>query len=199
MLAVAFLAACAGPRPLTFNDLASDLQLTSLPNGAAVAVDGQAVGKTPAVSSFQSGKSYQITFSMKGFSPVTIEGTREDFLKAGTGQVGVVMLPLGATLPPRSDLDQPNVLSALAGELERRKDWGHAAEFWTRVLAIKPQDARAHRGMGSALAKMGHDEEAIREYEKYLFLAPEAEDAERVRHAVDAFRGGTVVAPGVDQ
>jgi hypothetical protein len=191
---LAILLACSGPQKVTFNDMASDVQLTSLPIGSQVSVDGQVVGKTPTVFGFQSGKTYQVTFTLKGFAPGTIEATREDLLKSASGQVGVVLLPLGATLPPGSNLDKPNVLTALAGELERRKDWGHAAEFWTRILQLNPRDARAHRGMGSVLAKMGRDEDAIREYEQYLFLAPpDAEDADRVRRAVDAYRGGVSV------
>jgi tetratricopeptide (TPR) repeat protein len=197
LLPLAALLACAGPQKVTFNDLASDVQLTSLPIGCQISVDGQSLGKTPTVYGFESGKTYQITFTMKGFAPGTIEATREDLLKSGSGQVGVVLLPLGATLPPRSSLDKPNTLTALAGELERRKDWAHAAEFWTRVIQLSPRDARAHRGMGSALAKMGRDEEAIREYEQYLFLAPpDAEDAERVRRAVDSYRGGVSIPAG---
>ncbi len=135
---------------------------------------------------------------MKGFDSLTVEGTRETLLHGGSGQIGVALLPQGYVPGPHPSRDEAVGLSAIAAELGRRRDWGHAAEFWTRVLQLKPRDARAHRGMGSALAKMGRDEDAIREYEQYLFFAPEGEDTERVRHAVDAYRGGVVV-PGVEQ
>jgi regulator of sirC expression with transglutaminase-like and TPR domain len=102
----------------------------------------------------------------------------------------VVLLPVGynpGQMPGITDVDG---LTGLATELQRRGDWEHAAQVWEQVLVFSPRNARAHRGMGSCLAKMGRDEEAIREYEQYLFLAPGAPDSERVQRAVDAYRMG---------
>jgi len=196
-VALAALAGCAEPQRVSLTDLSSDLQLRSLPLGAAVSLDGQPIGKTPMDITLAAGRSYDFTFSMKGFASRSVGGTRERLLHLGAGQLGVVLLPQGFVFGPPPSFDAASALAAAAGELGRRKDWGHAAEFWARILQLRPRDARAHRGMGSALAKLGRDEEAIREYEQYLFLAPDAPDADRVRHAVDAFRGG-VEMPGVD-
>jgi tetratricopeptide (TPR) repeat protein len=190
LLALVTAAACAEPQRVSLTDLSSDLQLRSLPLGAAVTLDGQTIGKTPMDITLAAGRSYDFTFSLKGFASRSVGGTRERLLHLGSGQLGVVLLPQGFVFGPPPSFDAAGALAAAASELGRRKDWGHAAEFWARVLLLQPRDARAHRGMGSALAKLGRDEEAIREYEQYLFLAPDADDADRVRHAVDAFRGG---------
>jgi tetratricopeptide (TPR) repeat protein len=197
-LGLAVLAACAGPQRISLADLASDLQLESLPTGAVVTLDGQSIGKTPMSLTLAAGKDYDFNFSTEGFSPRSVGGTREQLLHGGSGVLGVVLVPTGFVSGPPPSLDGANALAAVATELGRRKAWGHAAEFWTRVLQIAPQDARAHRGMGSVYAKLGRDEDAIREYERYLFLAPDAPDADRVRAAVDSFRGG-IDLPGVDQ
>lgn len=189
-LACTLLAACAGPQKLSLADLSSDLQLQSIPAGAAVLQDGQPLGKTPMWLSLRGGVTYNLTFTAPGYAPRTVGGTREQLMHLGNGQLGVVLLPQGFTLKRPPSFDDAEGLSAIAVELEHRKAWGQAIEFWGRVVLVQPRNARAHRGMGSAWAKLGKDEQAIREYEQYLFLAPDAPDAERVRRVVESARGG---------
>lgn len=199
LLTLAATAACAAPQRVSLLDLSSDLQLRSLPTGAEVSLDGRSVGKTPMDVALAGRESYELTFALRGFASRTIGGSREELLHMGAGQLGVVLLPVGFGSGPPPGFDQADKLAAVASELGRRKAWGLSAEFWQRVLQLAPRNARAHRGMGSALAKLGRDEEAIRQYEEYLFLAPDAEDAERVHHAVDAYRGGIEMKPNLDQ
>ena len=48
-------------------------------------------------------------------------------------------------------------------------------------------------------AKLGRDEDAVREYSQYLLFDPDAPDAERVRRAIDKYRGGIEVrTPGAE-
>ncbi len=49
------------------------------------------------------------------------------------------------------------------------------------ALAADPSQAAAHRGMGMALVMMGREEEAKKEYQRYLRLEPKAPDADRIR------------------
>ncbi|MHB8417875.1 MAG: tetratricopeptide repeat protein [Myxococcales bacterium] len=184
------LCACAGPRKISTADLSSDLQLQSIPDGAAISEDGRAIGKTPMSLTLTAGRAYSLKLSAPGYAPRTVGGTRESLLRLGGGQLGVVLLPQGFSLQSPPSFDHPEGLAAIAVELEHRKAWGQAIEFWLRVAQLDPRNPRAHRGLGSAWAKLGQDEKAIREYEQYLFLAPDAPDAERVRHAVDSYRGG---------
>ena len=189
-------AACAGPRKVSLMDLSSDLEIRSLPTGAGVVDHGELLGHTPLTLPLAGGKSYELLFSMPGFAARSVSGTRESLMALAGGTLGVVLLPVGTKARPPG-FDDVAGLTAVAQALERRGDWGGAAQFWDRVITVAPRDARAHRGMGSAFAKLGRDEEAVREYEQYLFLAPDAPDAVRVRRAVDSFRGG-IELPSAD-
>ncbi len=197
VLASTLLWACAAPQKVTIEDLSSTLQISTLPTGAAVDDGGRQLGRTPLELPLSGGRDYDLGFSAQGFKPRRVRGGRDDLLHLGDGQLGVVLVPAGMAAARQPSFDDPAALSSIATELERRKDWGQAAEFWARVETLRPRDARAHRGMGSALAKLGRDEQAIREYEQYLFLAPDAPDADRVRKAVDSYRGG-IEMPSVD-
>jgi tetratricopeptide (TPR) repeat protein len=181
---------CAADRQ-SLADLGVNISLSSLPSGAQVQQDGREVGVTPMDLHLDTEMAVTLTFALGGFTPRTITGTRDDLYKKWRGEVGVVLLPVGynngGPVPGMSDVDG---LTGLAEELQKRGDWARAAEVWEHVLVFSPRNARAHRGMGSCLAKMGRDEEAIREYEQYLFLAPGAPDAARVQRAVDNYRGG---------
>ncbi|MHB1846490.1 MAG: tetratricopeptide repeat protein [Deltaproteobacteria bacterium] len=188
---------CAAPRKVTMAELTSDIQIDSLPSGAQVSVDGRPAGVSPVQVSLPPGRPVTLTVALGGFTPRTLVGTREQLLGSGD-RLGVVLLPAGFTSRHAPDMNDPTSLAELAHELERRRDWGRAAEAWARVLELAPRYAPAHRGMGSCLAKLGRDEQAIREYEQYLFLAPDAPDAAKVRHAVDSYRGG-IDLPGGPQ
>lgn len=189
MCAALIGAGCSGPRKLTLDELSNGVQVDSLPAGALVALDGHPAGRAPTGVDLPAGRTVTLTIALQGFTPRTLTGSRAQLLGGGD-RLGVVLTPEGWRPPRPLDMNEPKGLGALARELERRRDWGHAAEAWARLLELSPRDARAHRGMGSCFAKMGRDEQAIREYEQYLFLAPDAPDAARVRHAVDSYRGG---------
>ncbi len=192
---IAVLSACAGEQPQSLDDISSDVRIDSLPSRGRVAVDGTDLGPTPAALHVEPGRVYRVSITAVGFEPRTFGGTGDDLLK--TRSVELVLVPQGFDgAPPHSD--DAAGLTAVAEILQRKKDWGHAAEFWHRVIVLAPRGARAHRGLGSCLAKLGKDEQAIREYEQYLFLDPDAEDAARVRKAIDGFRGG-IVLPAAEQ
>lgn len=197
-LALFALLSCAAPQKISLSDLASVAHLSSLPIGAEVEEGGQPLGRTPLDLPLQAGRIYQLTFALPDFEPQTVSGDRALFLGERGGRIAVVLLPPGFAPPGRLSFDDAAGLAALAQRLERGKDWGHAAEVWARILVLAPRDARAHRGMGSALAKLGQDEAAIQQYEQYVFLAPDAPDAPRVQRAIDAYRGGIDLPSGVD-
>jgi tetratricopeptide (TPR) repeat protein len=186
---------CAADRQ-SLSDLGLDLRLSSLPSGAHVQLEGRDVGITPMDLHVDTEGAISLTFALAGFTPRTLTGTRDDLYKKWRGEVGVVLLPVGYNAGPVPGISDVDGLTGLAEELQRRGDWAHAAQVWEHVLTFSPRNARAHRGMGSCLAKMGRDEEAIREYEQYLFLAPGAPDAERVQRAVDRYREGIPASRG---
>ena len=189
LLALIVLAAigCAGEPPPTLDDISSDVRIDTLPNQAHVAVDGKDQGPAPATIHVAAGQSYRIAVTAVGFEPRNFGGSGDELLKNRTVQI--ILAPQGFEGAPPSSDDVAGI-SAAAEALERRKSWGQAAEYWHRVIELAPRGARGHKGLGSCLAKLGKDELAIREYEQYLFLDPDAEDAARVRKAIDSFRGG---------
>lgn len=188
-------AGCAADRQ-SLNDLGLDIRLSSLPAGAQVQNNGRDIGVTPMSLHLDSDGPVSLTFALAGYAPRTIVGTRDEIYRKSKGEIAIVLLPLGynpGAPPTASDLEG---LTRLAQELERRGEWERAAQIWEHILSFSPRYARAHRGMGSCMAKMGRDEEAIREYEQYLFLVPDAPDAARVQRAIDRYRGGIPASPG---
>ena len=187
--------ACAGAPPQTLEDLSTDLRVESLPAKAQVAVNGQWMGTVPATIHLDRQQAYEITLALPGFQTRSFGGTANALLAVRS--IELVLVPTGFTAPPPAGND-PTGLTAVAETLERRGDWPHALEFWRRVVILAPRNARAHRGLGSAYAKLGQDEQAIREYAQYLFLDPGAPDAARVQRAIDNYRGGINV-PSINE
>ncbi len=68
-----------------------------------------------------------------------------------------------------------------------------AVEEYRKAIQIDPNHRNAHRNMGVVLAFDLHDSKgAIREFEKYLELTPNAPDAANVRQTVDALKTGKI-------
>ncbi len=64
-----------------------------------------------------------------------------------------------------------------------------AVEEYRKAIQIDPNHRNAHRNMGVVLAFDLHDSKgAIREFEKYLELMPNAPDAANVRQTIDALK-----------
>lgn len=59
-----------------------------------------------------------------------------------------------------------------------------AIEQFRIAIENDPDLAEAHRGLGMAYALRNLDLQARQEYERYLALAPGAEDAEDIRRAI---------------
>ena len=190
------LGACASDTRPGLKDVTSNVRIDSLPSHAQVVLSGTLVGATPINIPIDSKQIYELSLNSAGFAPRTYGGNGEWLLNQGL--IMGVLVPNGYSgQPPR--YDDAKGLSLVAEELQRRSDWSHAAEFWQRVLVLQPQNARAHRGLGSCFAKLGRDEDAVREYSQYLLFDPDAPDADRVRRAIDKYRGGfEVKTPGTE-
>jgi tetratricopeptide (TPR) repeat protein len=187
--------ACAAAPPQSLDDLSTDVRVDSLPARAQVAVNGQPLGFTPATIHLDRTQLYEVALSFPGFQTRAFGGTADALLRART--IEMVLVPDGFTAPAPAGNDAAG-LTAVAERLERQQDWARAAEFWRRVVILAPRGARGHRGLGSAYAKLGQDEQAVREYTQYLFLDPTAPDARRVQRAIDNYRGGINV-PSINE
>ncbi len=178
---------CAGAPPQSLDELSSDLRVDSLPAKAQVAVNGQWMGTAPVTVHLDRQQAYQIQLWVPGFQTRAFGGSANALLAVRS--IELVLAPDGFNGPALAGNDATR-LTAAAELLEQKADWAHALEFWRRVVVLAPRNARAHRGLGSAFAKLGQDEQAIREYAQYLFLEPNAPDAARVQRAIDNYRGG---------
>ncbi len=66
-----------------------------------------------------------------------------------------------------------------------------AVEEYRKAIQINPYHAFAHRNMGVVLAFDLHEKkEAIKEFNKYLELAPNAPDAGEIRKTVESLKAG---------
>ena len=62
----------------------------------------------------------------------------------------------------------------------RAKDWTAAAKRYASAVSAAPEDPAAHYGLGMALAKLGREDDARREYAKARELARAAGDSTQV-------------------
>jgi Zn-dependent protease with chaperone function len=83
----------------------------------------------------------------------------------------------------------------MRGELFRARgaprDLVHAADFYSKAIAIEPELAEAHRGLGLSLLKIGRAAEGSAALRRYLELKPDASDA--------AMIGMTISSVGEEQ
>ncbi|HEY8592657.1 MAG TPA: M48 family metalloprotease [Sphingomicrobium sp.] len=69
------------------------------------------------------------------------------------------------------------------------RDLVHAADFYSRAVALEPQLAEAHRGLGLSLIKTGRTAEGLTALERYLQLKPDASDLAMIQMTVGSVGG----------
>lgn len=67
---------------------------------------------------------------------------------------------------------------------KNNEELGEAAEEFRKATEIAPQMAAAWYNLGAVQSKMGQAREGIASYQRYLALAPGAQDAQRVRDEI---------------
>ncbi len=95
--------------------------------------------------------------------------------------------------PPSKSPDEPKSGDAatLTAEASRRflgGQLGQAQELYKRAIRQRPSYAPAHRGLGMVYQKQGRGHRAIRSFETYLKLAPNANDAAAIRKRIEDLR-----------
>jgi predicted Zn-dependent protease len=79
------------------------------------------------------------------------------------------------------------------GELFRARgaarDLVHATDFYSKAIALEPDLAAAHRGLGLALIKTGRASEGGVALARYLELKPEASDAAMIKMTIESVGG----------
>jgi Flp pilus assembly protein TadD len=80
------------------------------------------------------------------------------------------------------------LLATPAGQEAWKANSAEAEKLFLRSLELNRLNANAHRGLGMLYEKLNRKQEAASEYAKYLELAPNAIDTERVRRRLAVLR-----------
>ena len=103
--------------------------------------------------------------------------------------------------PVRQQVDEANRLATLAQESALEGDHRNARDLFSQAAALNPRDATLAYRLGREYEEMQQPQDAVRQYCRYLSLAPTAPDApqlsQRVGHLLtpaDMTRGNAVVA-----
>ncbi|HMG71918.1 MAG TPA: M48 family metalloprotease [Pyrinomonadaceae bacterium] len=85
--------------------------------------------------------------------------------------------------------EERELLATSAGQQNWKSNQQKAEELYLNSLKLDHPVPMAHRGLGMLYEKVGRAKEAIDEYQKYLELAPDAVDRERVQRRIQTLRG----------
>jgi predicted Zn-dependent protease len=83
---------------------------------------------------------------------------------------------------------EAELMKTPAGQQAWKTNQQKAEEFYLRALELNRFNYLAHRGLGMLYEKLARKDEATAEYRKYLELAPNAFDSERIRRRLQALR-----------
>ena len=76
------------------------------------------------------------------------------------------------------------LMATPAGQEAWKSNSEKAETMFLRALELNRFNAGAHRGLGMLYEKLNRKQEAVSEYAKYIELAPNAIDTERIRRRV---------------
>jgi predicted Zn-dependent protease len=84
--------------------------------------------------------------------------------------------------------EERDLLATAGGQEEAKAHQQKAEELYLRALGMDSPLPVAHRGLGMLYEKSGRKDEAVGEYQKYLDLAPTANDHERIQKRIENLR-----------
>lgn len=84
--------------------------------------------------------------------------------------------------------EERDLMATEAGQQNWKANQSKSEELYLQSLKLANPPAVSHRGLGMLYEKLGRTKDAIDEYQKYLELAPEALDRERIQRRVEALK-----------
>jgi beta-barrel assembly-enhancing protease len=84
--------------------------------------------------------------------------------------------------------EERELLATPAGKENWQRHQEKAEQLYQRALNVENPAPVAHRGLGMLYEKLGRGTDAVAEYEKYLELAPEAIDRERIQRRIETLK-----------
>jgi tetratricopeptide (TPR) repeat protein len=100
--------------------------------------------------------------------------------------------------PVRQQADEANRLATLGQESSLEGDHRAARDLVSQAAALNPRDASLAYRLGREYEELGQRDEAVRQYCRYLSLAPTAGDAPQVADAVSRLLSASEVTRGKD-
>lgn len=107
--------------------------------------------------------------------------------------------PAAGPTPARNDTPDVRRLMALGHEAAIVGDHRQARDVFVDAARMSPGDERIAYQLGRAYEELGEKPNAVREYCRFLALAPQASDAADVRTRITALSTGTTAAPSVGE
>jgi hypothetical protein len=193
-LVVSVAGGCAGKGT---SDETREVYVVSVPHGAAVSLEGRAVGRTPVSVALPAAGRHPgplaVRLERTGFRP-EVRSFRGD---AAPDRLVVVLRPDLASAPAVAPApDDAEGLYRMAGLLVDARRCRDALEYLDRTLELAPRHALAHRERGECLLDLGEPALAIEHLSRYLLLVPDAPDAAQVQAQLDGLRGAKTVERG---
>jgi tetratricopeptide (TPR) repeat protein len=152
-------------------------------------------------SRFVSGSSRCVAAVLALFTFATRGEAQQLAVKRSLGQASTLPCPapvVGAPTPPRTDSPDVRRLVALGHEAAIVGDHRQARDVFVDAARLSPGDERIAYQLGRAYEELGERSNAIREYCRFLVLAPQAGDAPDVRARIAALAVPAGAAPGSD-
>jgi tetratricopeptide (TPR) repeat protein len=84
--------------------------------------------------------------------------------------------------------EERDLLATPAGQENWKTHQQKAEELYLRALTLENPNPVVHRGLGMLYEKLGRTSDAVREYQKYIELVPDAFDGERIQKRIEALR-----------
>ncbi|HEV2915544.1 MAG TPA: tetratricopeptide repeat protein, partial [Pyrinomonadaceae bacterium] len=81
--------------------------------------------------------------------------------------------------------EERELLATPAGQENWKTNRQKAELLYVQALELDASNPLVHRGLGMLFEKSQRNREAIREYERYLDLAPDAPDRERIKYRLE--------------
>ncbi len=86
------------------------------------------------------------------------------------------------------DEEERKLLSNDQGEATWRENQQSSEEAYKKALAVDPSNAKTYLGLGQLYDKVNRNKEALTAYQKYLELAPDAFDRQRVQGRIEVLQ-----------
>jgi predicted Zn-dependent protease len=87
--------------------------------------------------------------------------------------------------------EEARLMATTAGQENWKINQQQAETSYLQALKLDAANPPAHRGLGMLYEKLGRKTDAMNEYQKYLEVAPDAPDRERIKRRLEIVKGGS--------